>query len=81
MGRHKGLKIPRLWLTSSSLVTATIKLNKENDKMAKIGSSVAWKPERKHKKTSQSSRRGSLKFSSMNKSKKRQHKQYRGQGS
>ena len=48
--------------------------------MAKIGSSVAWKPERNYKKTSQATRRGSLKRSSMNKSKKRQHKQYKGQG-
>jgi len=48
--------------------------------MAKIGSSVAWKPERNHKKTSQARRSGSVKMSSMNKSKKRQHKQYKGQG-
>lgn len=41
---------------------------------------TAWKPEPKRKKTSQGMTGSSLKFSSMNKSKKRSHKRYRGQG-
>jgi len=47
--------------------------------MAKLAG-TAWKPEPKHKKTSQGLTRGSIKKSSMNKSKKRSFKQYKGQG-
>ena len=48
--------------------------------MAKIASGQAWKPEPRRKKTSQGGTKSSLKMSSMNKSKKRSHKNYRGQG-
>lgn len=48
--------------------------------MAKIGSGVAWKPEKRRKKTSQGNTNATLKISSMNKDKKRSHKKYRGQG-
>jgi hypothetical protein len=41
---------------------------------------TAWKPEPKRKKTSQGVTSSSIKVSSMNKSKKRSYKQYRGQG-
>lgn len=41
---------------------------------------TAWKPEPKRKKTSQGTTKSSIKMSSMNKSKKRSHKHYRGQG-
>ena len=43
-----------------------------------IGSSARSWSKARYKKTSQGS--GSVKFSSMNKSKKRSHKKYRGQG-
>jgi hypothetical protein len=43
-----------------------------------IGSSARGWSRAKYKKTSQGS--GSVKFSSMNKAKKRSHKKYRGQG-
>jgi len=47
--------------------------------MAKIAN-TAWRPESKHKHTSQGNRRSSIKLSSMNKSKKRSYKPNRGQG-
>lgn len=47
--------------------------------MAKLAG-TAWKPEPKHKKTSQGATKGSIKRSSMNKSKKRSYKPYKGQG-
>lgn len=47
--------------------------------MAKIFGSV-WKPEPRPKKTSQSGKPSRLKRSSMNKSKKRSFKAYKGQG-
>lgn len=46
--------------------------------MAKSSSAVAWKPEGVKKGTSIG--RGTLKMQSMNKSKKRSFKKYRGQG-
>jgi len=48
--------------------------------MAKIATGQVWKPDRNRKKTSQGGTKSSLKLSSMNKSKKRSHKNYRGQG-
>lgn len=48
--------------------------------MARIGSAVAWKPEKNSKKTSQGGRKTSIKLSSMNKAKKRSWKPKRGQG-
>lgn len=48
--------------------------------MAKINMGSVWKPEPIHKKTSQSTRKASVKLSSMNKSKKRSFKPSRGQG-
>ena len=48
--------------------------------MAKIALGTAWKPEKNRKKTSQGRTKSSIKMSSMNKSKKRSHKNYRGQG-
>ena len=51
--------------------------------MAKVKTGIGtatWKPEPKHKKTSQGATKRSLKMSSMNKSKKRSFKNYRGQG-
>lgn len=49
--------------------------------MAKVaGSTAAKRKDALHKRTSQSKTRSSLKMSSMNKSKKRSHKIYRGQG-
>lgn len=47
--------------------------------MAKL-SGTTWKPAPLHKKTSQAKRTSSVKMSSMNKSKKRSYKSYRGQG-
>ena len=47
--------------------------------MAKVANN-AWKPEPKHKHTSQGGSNASIKTSSMNKSKKRSYKPYRGQG-
>lgn len=47
--------------------------------MAKLAG-TAWKPEPNPKKTSQGKTKSRIKLSSMNKSKKRQHKTYRGQG-
>ena len=47
--------------------------------MAKL-SGTTWKPAPLHKKTSQTKRKASVKMSSMNKSKKRGFKAYRGQG-
>lgn len=41
---------------------------------------TAWKPEPRRKKTSQGTTTSSIKISSMNKSKKRGYKAYRGQG-
>lgn len=46
--------------------------------MAKATSAVAWKPESAKKGTSIG--RGTVKLQSMNKSKKRSYKAYRGQG-
>jgi len=46
--------------------------------MANKTAATAWKPERNLKATSIG--RKNVKFSSMNKSKKRSHKTYRGQG-
>ena len=43
-----------------------------------IGTTASTWSRSKHKKTSQGN--GNVKFSSMNKSKKRNHKKYRGQG-
>lgn len=40
----------------------------------------SWRPAPLHKKTSQTKRKASVKMSSMNKSKKRGFKSYRGQG-
>lgn len=51
--------------------------------MAKVKSGIgntSWKPEPKHKKTSQGKTKRSIKMSSMNKSNKRSFKNYRGQG-
>jgi hypothetical protein len=48
--------------------------------MAKVKMGSVWKPEPVHKKTSQSTRKASVKMSSMNKSKKRSFKPNRGQG-
>ena len=48
--------------------------------MAKTSTNKTWKPEPRRKKTSQGKTKSSLKMSSMNKSQKRSHKQYRGQG-
>ena len=49
--------------------------------MAKISiGTTAWKPEKNRKKTAQGNTNSSIKFSSMNKNKKRSHKAYRGQG-
>ena len=47
--------------------------------MAKVANN-AWKPEPKHKHTSQGGESASIKTSSMNKSKKRSYKPYKGQG-
>ena len=47
--------------------------------MAKVANN-AWKPEPKHKHTSQGGANASIKTSSMNKSKKRSYKPDRGQG-
>jgi hypothetical protein len=41
---------------------------------------AVWKPQPRKKKTSQGVTEASIKRSSMNKSKKRSHKEYRGQG-
>lgn len=48
--------------------------------MAKIAGGQVWKPDRNRKKTSQGGTKSSLKKSSMNKSKKRSYKNYKGQG-
>lgn len=48
--------------------------------MAKIAGGQVWKPDRNRKKTSQGGTKSSLKKSSMNKSKKRSYKDYKGQG-
>lgn len=48
--------------------------------MAKVKMGSVWKPEPINKKTSQSTRKASVKMSSMNKSKKRYFKTNRGQG-
>jgi hypothetical protein len=48
--------------------------------MAKVKLGSIWKPQATRKKTSQSSRKSLVKFSSMNKSKKRSFKPTRGQG-
>lgn len=47
--------------------------------MAKLPN-VTWKPEPYKKKTSQGATKSQIKRSSMNKSKKRSYKAYRGQG-
>jgi len=47
--------------------------------MAKLAG-TAWKPEPKPKKTAQGKTKSRIKRSSMNKSKKRQYKVYKGQG-
>ena len=47
--------------------------------MAKVVNNK-WKPEPKHKHTSQGGESTSIKTSSMNKSKKRSYKPYKGQG-
>ena len=48
--------------------------------MAKISIGATWKPEKTKKKTAQGNTNSSIKFSIMNKDKKRSHKKYRGQG-
>lgn len=48
--------------------------------MAKVKLGTMWKPEPVRKRTSQSTRKASVKMSSMNKSKKRSFKPSRGQG-
>ena len=48
--------------------------------MAKVKMGSVWKPEPVNKKTSQSTRKASVKMSSMNKDKKRSFKPSRGQG-
>jgi hypothetical protein len=48
--------------------------------VAKIKTGSMWKPEPVRKRTSQASRKSSVKLSSMNKSKKRSFKPSRGQG-
>lgn len=48
--------------------------------MSKIKAGSVWKPEGKPKNTSQTNRKSRVKMSSMNKSKKRGFKTYRGQG-
>lgn len=48
--------------------------------MSKVKTGSVWKPEGKPKNTSQTSKGSRVKFSSMNKSKKRGFKKYRGQG-
>ena len=54
-------------------------INTKDIIMAKIANN-AWKPEPKHKHTSQGGTKSSIKLSSMNKSKKRSYKPDRGQG-
>jgi len=48
--------------------------------MAKVAGGKAWKPEPVRKKTAQGATKSSIKKSSMNKSRKRSYKAYRGQG-
>jgi len=48
--------------------------------MSKVKMGSVWKPEGKPKNTSQTNRKHRVKTSSMNKSRKRSYKAYRGQG-
>ena len=48
--------------------------------MAKVNMGSVWKPAGKPKNTSQTKKNSRVKFSSMNKAKKRGFKAYRGQG-
>ena len=48
--------------------------------MSKVKLGSTWKPEPIHKRTSQANKKSSVKYSSMNKSKRRSYKPSRGQG-